>query len=96
MQAMTTTMSTIKNSIRGNGTGKTSHQNEIFDTVLIIEKLYTTITSNPKELEHINPQNKLFLDISSVLSSQHLVLIEGSMNLYNISGAKTVSVIPIN
>ena len=96
MQAMTTTMSIIKNSIRGNGTGKTSHQNEIFDTALIIEKLYTIITSNPKELECINPQNKLFLDISSVLSSQHLVLIEGSINLYNISEAKTVNVIPIN
>ena len=96
MQAMTTTMSIIMKTIRGNGTSKTSHQNEIFDTALIIEKLYTTITSNPKELECINPQNKLFLDISSVLSSEYLVLIEGSMNLYNISGAKTVNVIPIN
>ena len=96
MQAMTTTMSIIMKTIRGNGTGKTSHQNEIFDTTLIIEKLYTTITSNPKELVCITPQNKLFLDISSVLSSEHLVLVEGNMNLYNISGAKTVNVIPIN
>ena len=52
---MTTTISLIMKTIRGNGTGKTSHQNEIFDTALIIEKLYTTITSNPKELEYINP-----------------------------------------